>query len=191
MRFAKAPARAMLGVSRRLTNVEHPSGGDLSLDKQTKKAIGEALGRIPQGLFVLTAAYEAQQLGVMVSWVQQVSFEPPMVLIALRKGRGIVPLIHESHAFALNQLDKQDRVSRRKFIESKVTNEDRLEAMDIVHKATGAPVLAKALAFLDCELVRHMDIDGDHDLYIGLVREGGLLHSGDVEVRLREDGFTY
>ncbi len=170
--------------------MEHPAG-DLTLDKRTRQAIGEALGRIPQGLFVMTAEFEGRVLGVMVSWVQQVSFEPPMVLVALRKGREIVPLLHDSHRFALNQIAQTDRLTRRKFSDAKISEEERLQALEIVRKTTGSPVLAKSLAFMDCELVRHIDIDGDHDLYVGLIRDGGILHPGEVDVRLRTDGFAY
>lgn len=165
--------------------------GDVTLDKQSRLAIGEALGRIPQGLFILTAEFEGRVLGMMVSWVQQVSFEPPMVLVALRKGREIVPLIHDSHRFALNQIARQDRLTRRKFSDTKIADEERLQTMEIVRKTTGSPVLARSLAFMDCELIRHIDIDGDHDLYVGLIRDGGILHAGEVDVRLRTDGFAY
>lgn len=173
--------------------MDQPS--QIILDKETRRSIGAALGRIPQSLYIMTAAFEHRAKGVMVSWVQQAGFEPPMVSVVLRKGRDIVPLIHDSHSFALSQVVDDDKLTLRKFAEGRRSgqgrDDDPLAGIETFRKATGAPIIKKALSFLDCELVRHIDIDGDHDLYIGLIRDGGLLHEGEVTVRLREDGFKY
>ena len=50
---------------------------------KNKKEVGKALGRIPSGLFIVTAKYEDQEDAVLASWVNQSSFEPPEVTIAL------------------------------------------------------------------------------------------------------------
>ena len=165
-----------------------------ALDKATHESVGKALGRIPQGLWVLTAAFENRHGGVMVSWVQQASFEPPMVTVALLKGRPIVPLIHNSHAFALSQVCTDDKLTLKKFFDPEpctLRDEDPLDGLDTARRITGAPILRKALSFLDCELMRHIDVEGDHDLYVGLVRDGGNLHDGQITVRLRENGYKY
>ncbi|NIQ04128.1 MAG: flavin reductase, partial [Nitrospinaceae bacterium] len=41
---------------------------------RTKKDIGKALGRVPSGLFVLTAKCEDREDAVLASWVNQCSF---------------------------------------------------------------------------------------------------------------------
>lgn len=173
--------------------MEHPP--QVVLDKETRLAVGKALGRIPQSLYVLTSAFEHRQRGVLVSWVQQAGFEPPMVVAGLRKGREIVPLIHESRTFALSQVCEDDKLTLKKFAgpsgPGHRLDDDPLAGIDTFRKATGAPILKKALSFLECELIRHVDIDGDHDLYVGLIRDGGLLHDVPVTIRLREDGFKY
>ena len=165
------------------------------LDRETRRAVGKALGRIPQGMFILTACFEHRRRGVLVSWVQQASFDPPMVAVGLRKGRDIVPIIHEAHTFALSQIHPDDKLTLKKFTEiprpGHLRDDDPLAGIELIRRATGAPIIRKALSFLDCELVRHIDIDGDHDLYVGLIRDGGAPHDGVVTVHLREDGFRY
>ena len=52
-----------------------------------------ALGRIPSGLFVLTARNGERETGMLASWVQQCSFTPPCVSVALRKGRELIPVV--------------------------------------------------------------------------------------------------
>jgi len=153
--------------------------------------IGKALGRIPQSLYIMTAQYEDQMRGVMVSFVQQVSFDPPMVMVSLGKGRPIVPLIHDSHAFAVCQIAKTDKLTLKRFARGTQPGESPFQAIETMRGATGSPVIKRSLAYLDCDLVRHIDIDGDHDMYIGAVREGDLLNDGEVFIHLRDNGFTY
>lgn len=175
-------------------------GAMTELDKIARQRVGVVLGRIPQGRYIMTAKYEKRERAVLVSWVQQASFNPPMVLVALHKERDIGPLIHESHAFALNQVAAEDRLTIKRFTapaprrppDDEDDNADHpLQAMSTLRKATGSPILAKAMCYMDCDLVRHVDVDGDHDLYVGQIRDAGVLHDGEIPVHLRDNGFQY
>lgn len=161
------------------------------LDEKTRLRFARPLGLIPQSLFIMTAAHEHRMRSLLVSWVQQVSFDPPMVAISLRKGREIVPLIHDSHAFALNQIAHDDRLVLRKYNGEAPSHEDPVTLLETCRKATGSPILSRAVSYLDCELVRHIDIDGDHDLYVGMIRDADMLRGGVISVHMREDGFSY
>lgn len=153
--------------------------------------IAGALGRIPAGLFVLTARTEERRGGILASWVQQVCFQPPMVCVSVAKGRPIMPLISESRQFALCQLPEGDRVLTRKFSSHMDQSEDPFLGFDLVeHTVLHAPVLAGAMAYLECEVACHMDVDGDHDLFVGIVR-GGRFNGGKPIIHLREDGTRY
>jgi flavin reductase (DIM6/NTAB) family NADH-FMN oxidoreductase RutF len=124
-----------------------------------------------------------------VSWVQQVSFDPPMIMTAIAKGRPITPLILESHAFALCQIAEGDRLSMRKFLAG--PDEMPFESLEHHRGRTGSPLLNRALGYLDCTVVRHIDIEGDHDLYIGRIIDGDLFREEPAVIRTREHGFTY
>jgi flavin reductase (DIM6/NTAB) family NADH-FMN oxidoreductase RutF len=161
------------------------------IDDALRRRISRPLAMIPQSIYIMTAAHENRTASLMVSWVQQASFEPPMVVVALRKGRAIVPLIHSSHSFALNQVAAEDKLLLRKY-SGQYGIEDPLQTLEVLRKATGSPILARCATYMDCELVRHLDVEGDHDIYVGLVRDAGVLREGaDIDVHLREDGFTY
>src|SRR6266853_6640273 len=69
------------------------------------KNLASALGRIPSGLFILTLARDGVETGMLASWVQQCSFEPPQVSVAIRRDREIVALLGEGAAFTLNILE--------------------------------------------------------------------------------------
>ncbi len=153
--------------------------------------IAKVLGKIPASIYIMTSHFEDHCHGVMVSWVQQVSFEPPMVMVSLAKGRHIVPLLHDSHGFALCQVAEGDKLTLKRFSKASDPNDDVFEGLDSFRAGTGSPILAKALSYMDCELVRHIDVDGDHDLYIGHVREAKVLNKGEPIVRLRDNGMKY
>lgn len=160
------------------------------MDEQTKKGIGSALGRIPSGMFILTAAHEERRGGMLCSWVQQVCFEPPMVSVAVGKGRPIMPLISESRRFGICQLSKDDKVILRKFTGGHDPSEDPFLGFELKHLASGVPVFEKSLTYLECELTSHLDVEGDHDLFVGRVLSGGT-PGGEPIVHLRANGFRY
>lgn len=144
------------------------------------QSIAEALGKIPSSLYVMTAAFEGHVRGVMVHYVQQVGHAPPMVMVSLRKGSHIVPLIHDSHGFALCQIAVDDRLSQRRFSPEIQAGDDVFDALNVLKFRTGSPVLRRAISFFDCELIRHLDVESDHDLYVGQILAGGVLREGEI-----------
>jgi flavin reductase (DIM6/NTAB) family NADH-FMN oxidoreductase RutF len=165
--------------------------GETMIDEKLKQGIGAAIGRIPSGLFVLTASHEERRSGMLASWVQQVCFQPPMVSVAIGKGRPIMPLISESRRFGICQLPRNEKVILRKFAGGTELGEDPFLGFEMVqHTVTGVPILAHVLSYLECELACHMDVEGDHDIFVGEVKGGNFI-GGEPHVHLRESGFKY
>ncbi|MEO1236022.1 MAG: flavin reductase family protein [Planctomycetota bacterium] len=136
--------------------------------------LSSALGRVPSGRFVLTAHHEDRRGGMLVDWVQRVCQAPPMLSVAVEKGKPIMPLISESRRFALCQLGEDDRVMRRKFARDSEPGDDPFLGYDLVpSKLGGVPIIKDALAYFECELACHMDVEGDHDLFVGVVHAAG------------------
>lgn len=46
---------------------------------------------------------------------------------------------------------------------------DVLDALETFTLDTGAPCLSRARACFDCEVVRHVDLEADHELFAGRV----------------------
>lgn len=161
------------------------------MDEQQKQRIGAALGRIPSGLFILTAHHEDRRMGMLASWVQQACFEPPMVSVAVAKGRPIMPLISESRQFGLCQLPDKEKVITRKFAAGVEPGEDPFLGFELIPQGPmGVPILANVAGWFACELTCHMDVEGDHDLFVGIVRAGEFI-GGQPAIHLRENGFRY
>ena len=82
---------------------------------KNKKQVGKALGRVASGLYVVTAKYENKEDAVLASWVNQCSFDPPAVTIALATLRPIRLLVETSDAFIVNILPKDDMTLLKHF----------------------------------------------------------------------------
>jgi len=131
-----------------------------------------ALGRIPSGRFVLTCAHDGRRTGVLVHWVQQCSNEPPMVMVALPRGLPVEPLIRSSRGFAVCQIADDDPFLRRKFAAPPPGGDDPFVALQVETAYSGAPIIKRAMSYVDCELVRHVELDADTRLHVGRVHAG-------------------
>ncbi len=149
-----------------------------------------ALGRIPSGLFVLTARRGNDETGMLASWVQQCSFEPPRVSVALARGREVSAWLTEGAAFTLNILDDTQTDMIVHFGRGFALGQPAFVGLEVERCPEGGPVLSDALAYLECRVVaRHPA--GDHDLLIGEIVRGRLLDEGQPMVHIRKSGAHY
>jgi len=130
-----------------------------------------ALSLLPSGLFLLTAAHEGKRAGVFVASAQVCADDPAMLCIAMRKGHWIEPMIRDSHVFGVCVVDPADKLLCKKFGDVHKPREpgDPFDCFAVDRLVTGAPIVRRCLAGIDCEVARHMDIESDHELYIGRV----------------------
>jgi len=164
---------------------------DHGTDEPLKQRVGAAIGRIPSGLFILTAWNEDRRMGILTSWVQQVSFKPPLISVAVAKNRPIMLLISESKRFGICQLPKDEKLIMRKFAGQIDPSEDPFLGFEMIcDTVMRLPILANVLGYLECEVTCHLDVDGDHNLFVGRVQGGDYL-SGEPHVHIRKNGFSY
>jgi flavin reductase (DIM6/NTAB) family NADH-FMN oxidoreductase RutF len=152
--------------------------------------LAAALGRVPSGLFILTASRDGAETGLLVSWVQQCSFTPPRVSIALQRGRPIGDWLTEGAVFVLNVLDDTQTDMIVHFGKGFDPGEQAFAELEVDRTAGAAPVLSEALAFLECRVIARCP-GGDHDLLIGEVQAGRLLGEGHPMVHVRKSGMHY
>lgn len=160
------------------------------MNEQQKESIGRALGRIPSGVFVLTARHETQVSAILASWVQQTSFEPPAISVAVAKGRPIAELIRASNRLAVSVVPNEDKSLMKHYARLK-PGEDPFAGVSTRPSPSGVPILSDALAFLDCELLQVCDFGGDHELFVARITAGELLREGTAFAHQRGNGFHY
>ena len=75
----------------------------------------------------------------------------------------------------------------RKFSQRIEPPEDPFLGFNLVQPTiNAAPVLADALGYLECDLVCHMDYEGDHDIFIGRI-VAGRYNEGDPFVHVYDE----
>ncbi len=153
---------------------------------------GPALGRIPSGLYILTAKSGDATTGMLASWVQQCSFDPPQISLALRPGRDIAAWLTIGAGFTLNILDdtQTDMIVHFGKGFPIAAGGQAFNGIDIDVLEQSGPVLRDALAFLECRVVARCPA-GDHDLIIGRVVRGEMLSEGHPMIHVRKSGMHY
>jgi flavin reductase (DIM6/NTAB) family NADH-FMN oxidoreductase RutF len=156
-----------------------------------RQSIGKALGKVPSGVYILTAIHAAQSTALLVSWVQQAAFTPPAVTIAMAKDRFARRLIDAGGAFALSILPKGDTALMKKYARGIPEGDDPFVGVSIGHTPAGAIYLADSLAWLECRLLKTCDFGGDHDIFIAQITAGHLLKDEPSFTHIRGNGFHY
>lgn len=152
--------------------------------------VARALGRIPSGLYIVTTLREGEPVGFLGSFVMQVGFEPPTVCVAIAKDRPHLADIRAAGGFALSVLDAPSRGLMAGFLKKPAPGRTPFDGLRVEAAPSGAPVLADALAWLDCRRSGEHEI-ADHVVVFGEVRAGALLREGDPHTHLRRNGLSY
>ncbi|MBW4551096.1 MAG: diflavin flavoprotein [Aphanocapsa sp. GSE-SYN-MK-11-07L] len=134
--------------------------------------LDKALGRISGGLYIITAKKGDISSAMLASWVAQASFEPLGVTIAVAKDRAIEAFMHVGDRFVLNVLEEDNyQLLMRHFLKRFAPGADRFAEVKTYPATNGCPILADALAYIECEVVSRMDCH-DHWLVYSTVNLG-------------------
>lgn len=127
----------------------------------------EALRHFPSGVTIVSIKAGDKVHGLTVSAFASVSPEPPLIAVMIDQRHHAYTLMEtEGAVFAVNILHQEQEELSNRF--AWVKDEDRFAVGDWQTAATGAPVLADALAWLDCR-VHSRFAAGTHTVYIGEV----------------------
>lgn len=156
---------------------------------EERQRIAPALGKIASGLYVATAGLGDEKVGMLCSFVEQCSFTPPMISIAVGPTRPLVQALDGHGLFGLHILSKENGALLKSFARPDVV--DPFAGHEIEENLFGIPQLSEAWAFLACKVASKVTT-GDHTLYVAEVFDGVLQHPGqEPNVRIRSNGFSY
>jgi flavin reductase (DIM6/NTAB) family NADH-FMN oxidoreductase RutF len=157
------------------------------MDAAAKKTV---LRLFSYGMFAVTIKDDDQAHGMLANWITQISFEPPMLALAVEHDSHLRTLIDMHGMFAINVLETGQRELAGQLGKSYTKHPDKFK--DIAWKpgpATGSPLLEAALGWVECRVTEEL-ITGDHILYISEVVEAGVNREG-TPLTLKETGFRY
>ncbi|MGI9456665.1 MAG: flavin reductase family protein [Aeoliella sp.] len=148
------------------------------------------LGRVPSGIYILTAGTGARSTGMLASWVMQAGFEPPMLSVAVKQERYVAAWLTEGQPFVLNLVGEGQGPFLKHFGKGFEPGEPAFEGVETNLCPTGVPLLTAALGHLECEPAGHVD-SGDHRVFLARVVRGRLASDAAPMVHVRKSGSRY
>ena len=142
----------------------------------SKNDFSDVLAKIPYGVSVVTLGRGGVQVenGLTISWLSQVSFEPPLLLVAVDKLHYSVDLLRSTKNFCVNLLGDDQAALAGRFARQATTGDDKLADVAQRPADSGAAILTDAIAYFDCEVTSMMEA-GDHMLVVGRIEDAAVL----------------
>ncbi len=131
------------------------------------------LGQFASGVVVATGCLDGEPAGFAAQSFTSLSLEPPLVALCPARSSQSWPKLRDSGSFCINILSESQRAICELFARTGI---DKFAGLEWRPGITGSPILAEALAFVDCELLEEHDA-GDHSIAVGRVRDLGVLNA--------------
>jgi flavin reductase (DIM6/NTAB) family NADH-FMN oxidoreductase RutF/DNA-binding FadR family transcriptional regulator len=154
----------------------------------------DIIGRFASGVTVIPAQHEGRPFGTTASAVSSLSLEPPMLLVCLNKSSTTGQAVAQARHFAVNILGEGQADAAMRF----AGKGDKFAGTTIVHGVAGTPLLADALANLECRVVEEVT-GGTHSVFLAEVehatgRQGAPLayfrgQFGRLELKQDDEAF--
>lgn len=139
------------------------NGTGMELDPQTFK---DTLSHFPSGVTVVTSLANGIPSGMTVSAFAAVSVTPPRVSICVSDEAETRQVIESSRSFAVHILGCSQAELGLRFAQLLPEVPTPFAGLGYSTAATGSPILAGCVAWLDCVLESTVTV-GDHKLFIG------------------------
>lgn len=142
----------------------------MAVDPTTFKAV---MGQWPSGVTVITTVDAQGPGGMTASSFSSVSLNPPLVSVCVARHLAMHTRIDEAGVFAVNILSKNSVEDGRRFAGMLPGVTNKFEGVEYATAATGSPLLANTLGWVDCKVWARHD-GGDHTIFVGEVLDAGI-----------------
>lgn len=132
------------------------------MDESAKRT---ALRMIPYAIFLATTRYEEEVRAFIGTWLSQASFEPPMVVMCVKKESWSIDIIKKSKIVAVSIFGEGQKELARKFLRRVSCESGKLNDVPYELGKAGAPVLIDVPAYFECKVVNIIE-GGDHDVLL-------------------------
>lgn len=146
--------------------------------------------RFPSGIFVVALpASDNCILGIVATWVMQVSFEPPLVAVSVETGGVMAEELRRSGRFSLNLVQTGDIATAKTILKYGPRLEEQEGREVFAASGEGLPVLGKSAGVLICKIAQIVEA-GDHLLVVAEAVRGESPGTSEM-LTLRETGWKY
>ncbi len=140
--------------------------------KAINNSLQKALGRISNGLYIITAKKGEISSAMVASWVMQASLSPLGIALAVAKDRAMESFLQIGDRFVLNVLEEGNYQHLIKhFLKRFPPGADRFEEIKTVPANNGSPIIAESLAYIECEVTSRLECS-DHWIVYSTVQTG-------------------
>ena len=123
------------------------------------------------GVTIVTSAFEGKRSGLTATAVCSLALAPPRILASINVTGNTFQIVERSRCMSVNLLAKDHEHLAERFAAKRAAlDEDRFIYGEWEERVTGAPVLADALAALDCRVTDIIPLD-THAILIGVVED--------------------
>jgi flavin reductase (DIM6/NTAB) family NADH-FMN oxidoreductase RutF len=136
--------------------------------------VADLFRRLTTGVYVIGVAAGERRNVFTAAWLTQVSFDPLLLALSVNPEHFSYPLLVGGGGFVVNVL-RRDRIDLAEALGTRSGREvDKLSGIAWRPAASGAPILADALAWLDCRLHQRVSA-GDHEIVLARPVAGELV----------------
>jgi flavin reductase (DIM6/NTAB) family NADH-FMN oxidoreductase RutF len=151
------------------------------------------VGHIPSGLFIVSVRDPISQIidGYLASWVQQVSFDPILIALAVKSGRPAYNLIKSGQVFCINIIGEHDKTFLKHFWKGYDPNQNPFNELPYEIGIHGGVVLNQAKSSLECKFTQSVE-PGDHEVFFAKVISSYVINDqAKPLVHIRKSGASY
>lgn len=132
------------------------------MNLEYKKTI---LRKIPNGLFITTAKAGKEATGAVISFVTQISIDPPYIALAIRKDSSLYKVAEKCQYLAIHLPSKEQQSIVSSFFKIKDQSQDSINGYDYKWSKLGNPILDDIPMILEVKIIELID-KGDHPIFI-------------------------
>lgn len=158
---------------------------------QSDKA--SAVGHIPSGLFIVAVQDLDSQItdGYLASWIQQVSFDPLIVALAIKPGRPAYDLIKAGKTFAINIVGDHDKNYLKHFWKGYDPDQNPFKELPHHLGEFKGVILNQAKSAIECVMINSVK-PGDHEVIFAEVKSSQIMNADSKPmVHIRKSGADY
>ncbi|GAA5030421.1 flavin reductase [Marivirga lumbricoides] len=162
------------------------------MEREVKKSseLTQAFKKLTYGFYIMSSKYEEKIAAGTVSWVSQVSFEPPLIMAAVKKDIDLAKTVNKSGVFAINIIGKAELKLIPEFSKDTLVENGKLNGEAFEEGETKSPLLTRLPAFLEAKVVETVD-KGDHTIFIGEVVNAGVRNTDAEPLMEWETDYHY
>jgi flavin reductase (DIM6/NTAB) family NADH-FMN oxidoreductase RutF len=126
-----------------------------------------AMRHLAGGVSIITVGQAGNITGMTVTSVTSLSVDPPSLIVSINRSASSWPLLKANGFFGVSILNAdQIEIAERFTGKGGITGADRFAGAEWITRVSGVPLLADALASIDCE-VEHIVERHSHAIVIG------------------------